>query len=224
MFFLVDNNVKVIFGWSPKCGCSHIKKIYWFLQNDKINNPIHVNNERHKLPDDIHNYTTILVIRNPYDRVVSGFLDKYKEDGQYRKGWKKSTITFEDFVKELVNENWYVIDEHHFTQQLKQNFNRKQLLQSKSLIIYDLAKIDYNFIEQLYNKKIPQSLLEFRGGHERKAIEILNEYVYDKDMSEYIKYKVPTKYFYNNDIKILIEYFYKEDFDFFKEYGFDYKL
>ena len=41
MFFLVDNNRKVIFGWSAKCGCSHVKIIYWFLQTGKINNPIH---------------------------------------------------------------------------------------------------------------------------------------------------------------------------------------
>ena len=36
MFFLVDTNKKIIFGWSAKCGCSHIKTIFWFLQSDNF--------------------------------------------------------------------------------------------------------------------------------------------------------------------------------------------
>ena len=39
MYFLVDNKKKIIFGWSAKCGCSHIKYIYYFLQNDNIETP-----------------------------------------------------------------------------------------------------------------------------------------------------------------------------------------
>ena len=38
MRFLVDNIRKIIFGWSAKCGCSHIKYIFWFLQNNNIDN------------------------------------------------------------------------------------------------------------------------------------------------------------------------------------------
>ena len=33
MYFLVDNENKIIFGWSAKCGCSHIKKLFHFLKN-----------------------------------------------------------------------------------------------------------------------------------------------------------------------------------------------
>ena len=33
MHFFVNNDYKVIFGWSGKCGCSHLKKIYYFLRN-----------------------------------------------------------------------------------------------------------------------------------------------------------------------------------------------
>ena len=40
MHFLVDTNKQIIFGWSAKCGCSHIKEIYWFLQTDNLNNLI----------------------------------------------------------------------------------------------------------------------------------------------------------------------------------------
>lgn len=35
MHFLVDDNNKIIIGWSPKCGCSHIKNIFWFLRDNE---------------------------------------------------------------------------------------------------------------------------------------------------------------------------------------------
>lgn len=43
MYFLVDFEKKIIFGWSAKSGCSHIKNIYLFLQGKNIKNNIHLN-------------------------------------------------------------------------------------------------------------------------------------------------------------------------------------
>jgi hypothetical protein len=40
MFFLVNKNNNVIFGWSAKAGCSHVKNLFYFLQTGKINNKI----------------------------------------------------------------------------------------------------------------------------------------------------------------------------------------
>ena len=59
MYFLVDNKNKVIFGWSAKCGCCHIKQIFWFLQNNKIDNKIHTNIDIQKLQNNIQNYIGI---------------------------------------------------------------------------------------------------------------------------------------------------------------------
>jgi len=43
-------------------------------------------------------------------------------------------------------------------------------------------------------------------------------------MPEYFDYKVPTKYFYNEEIKNMVYHFYINDFAFFKENGFDYVI
>ena len=59
MFFLLDNKVKVIFGWSAKCGCTHVKRMFRFFQNQDIHN-VHTDDDVHNLPDDIENYTTII--------------------------------------------------------------------------------------------------------------------------------------------------------------------
>jgi hypothetical protein len=225
MFFLIDPKLKILIGWSAKCGCSHIKKIFWYLQNDNMDNNIHIIDENNTLPDDITNYTSILIIRNPYERIVSGFLDKYKLSGDYRYLWKNTNITFSSFVDEIVKKNWSVIEPHHFTPQTTEKFDKNKLLKSKKLILYDITNIDYEYIENLYNKKIPEKLINFRGGHQRKKYnEIFHKPVYDLNMELYEKCDVPVNYFYNDIIKEEIKNFYINDFLFFEENGFNYKM
>ena len=225
MFFLVDTNKKIIFGWSAKCGCSHIKEIYWFLQTDNLNNLIHTDKDNNKLPNDIFNYTTIIIIRNPYKRIISGFLDKYKKNGQYRHLWKDPVLSFSQFVDKLINYDWDTIDYHHFTPQTTEKFDKKMLL-SKNIKFYDIGKIDYEYIEQLYNKKIPKYILNKKQGHERifniNIESYYNKYVYDLHIDDYEHYNIDIKYFYNEEIREKLFNFYINDFSFFKENSFDY--
>jgi hypothetical protein len=37
MYFLIDDNKKIIFGWSAKCGCSHVKYMFKFLTEEITN-------------------------------------------------------------------------------------------------------------------------------------------------------------------------------------------
>jgi hypothetical protein len=190
MHFLVDKKLKIIFGWSAKCGCSHIKEIFYFLQNDNINNKIHTTSDVNPLPIDIENYTTIIISRNPYKRVVSGFLDKYSDNGQFRKMWNYSTISFSIFVDELIKQNWKMIDKHHFTPQTTERFHAK-ILNSKCIKCYDIENIDYKYIENLYNKKLPEILLNKRQGHERKQYSSnFNTPVYNLNINEYYTFNV----------------------------------
>ena len=225
MYFLVDKKLKIVFGWSAKCGCSHIKKIFWYMKNNIDNSIIHTSKERKSLPTDIENYTIILIIRNPFERIISGFLDKYRVNGGNVNRWKHDTITFSKFVDELLINDWIMIDKHHFTPQTTEKFDSELILKSKELKIYDIKNIDYNYIEELYNKKIPEKLLIFKGGHERKIkSQIIEDFVFDLEMNLYYDYNIDIKYFYNNIIKNKIFSFYKNDFIFFKQHGFDYKI
>ena len=225
MYFLVDNKNKVIFGWSAKCGCSHVKNLYWFLQNKNIYNKLHNKHlERNKLPDDIENYNTIVFIRNPYKRLVSGFLDKYKKNGEYRYLWKSSFISFETFVNKLIIKDWDTIQKHHFTQQTSEHFDNKILL-SKNIKFYDISNIDYNYIENLYNIKIPEPVINFHGDHKRINTGLaIDNYVYHLNIDSYINYSIDVKYFYTNEIKQKVYDFYKNDFDFFKQLGINYTI
>jgi len=228
MHFLVDTVRKIMFGWSAKCGCSHVKKIYYYLLNDNIDNKIHIPEEyASQLPADIENYTTIIICRNPYKRITSGLMDKYLIDGEFRHLWEGDVVTFNTFVDELIKNDWRLIEKHHFTPQTSETFNEGKLLKSKCIKFYDIENIDYDFIEKLYEKKIPVELLNYRG--ERHSIrqytdETFEKYVYDMNIDEYSKYKINIKYFYNEELKNKIHNFYINDFNFFHKFGFDYEV
>ena len=227
MRFTVDTDKKIIFGWSAKCGCSKIKNIFWFLKTGKIRNPIHTKRDMNQLPGDIEEYITILFCRNPYLRLISGFLDKYKENGQYRFKWIYPTLTFKDFVDELIKDNWKLVEKHHFCPQTDEMFKKDIILKSKKIKVYDISNIDYKFIEDLYDKKLPKILLNRNYGHERKFF-IKNTELWDKDVfnlpiEEYIDYNIDPKYFFNQEILDKIDNYFKSDFDFFREFGIEYK-
>lgn len=227
MFFLVDSNKKIILGWSAKCGCSHVKTLFYFLITGDESPQIHSCKDRNALPRNIEEYTTIIVSRNPYERLVSGFLNKYKPDGEFRHLWNDFPLTFSKFVNSLVKNNWKHVERHHFTPQLSEHFN-KRILSSKIFKIFDIKDIDYAYIEELFEKKLPESVLKKRFGHEKKSqnlkIASFEKPIYDIPMIDYLKYDVEAKYFYNGSIRKLVYDFYRKDFKFFKAHGMEYDI
>ena len=217
MFFIINEEKKVIFGWSAKCGCSHVKKIIHYLKNGLVDNKIHeAKTDINLLPDNINNYQIILFIRNPYKRLISGFIEKYNKNGQYNYLWNIDLkLNFSNFVDKLI-ENSNVIDIHHFTPQTTEHFNNN-VRYHKNLIIFEIEKINYSYLEKKFDKKIPQELIDFRGGHENKAKDIIDKPVYDLLIEEYYNYKPTTKSYYNEDILNKVNEYYKNDFIFFKE-------
>ena len=175
------------------------------------------------LPQNMQEYTMIIICRNPYKRLLSGFLDKYKKCGQFKHKWKNEIITFNIFIEELLKENWEKIDFHHFSLQTSEYFDETKIMNSDKIFVYDIANINYSFIEDIYGKKIPELLLNEKCVHVReKYDETLDGPVYDLQMNKYFEKNVTIQQFYNEDIKQKIYLFYKDDFDFFKKFGINY--
>jgi hypothetical protein len=178
MRFIVNEEKKIIFGWSPKCGCTHIKNMVHFLENKNLFgvNPVIYNTC--ELPENLINYIIIIIIRNPYKRIISGLLDKYKESGLFRHLWNIDIpITFKNFIDKIIESNYNVIDFEHFSPQTSGWFIDEIKTHNKT-IIYDIENIDYEYIGSLYNKTIPPEVINFRGNHINKNTEILNEFNY----------------------------------------------
>lgn len=222
MFFLVDSVRKIAFGWSAKCGCTHIKNLYHFLITGKPATNIH-NGSYGKLPHDHKDYKIIIIIRNPYDRIVSGFLDKYKHgSGAFRSKAKSlDPLTFTKFVNELdTNGTGSIIDTHHFCPQLSENWNDDIIIHK----IYDIKNIDYKYIESLYGIVIPKEVLNFRGNHENKNTDTHNfENLFDVHNMLYKFSKTKTSEFFNLDLANKVTKFYKKDIEFFNKHNFIYQ-
>lgn len=230
MIFLIDYEKKIIFVWSAKCGCTHVKNIFAYLtKNTTLNNDALIHKlmpvNKAAIPNNIEEYTTILFIRNPYKRLVSGFLNKYNNNGEFRHRWKHPNITFNSFINNLIKKNWDVIEYHHFIPQTSETFDKNKIMKSKNISIFDIENINYKYIEELYNTTIPESIINFKGSHLRKKYDaFFGGCVSSLDMNKYINYNVNVNQFYNEEIKQQVYNFYKSDFDFFGEHGFNYTI
>jgi len=125
MLFLISEEKKVIFGWSAKCGCSHVKNMFYYLQSGVFcepNQSVHRGHDFQPLPENLSPYVVILFIRNPYKRLVSGFLDKYVVGKEFRHLWDdRIPLTFSNFVEKLV-ERCPMVAHPKFTQETTEHF------------------------------------------------------------------------------------------------------
>jgi len=227
MHFIVDKIKKCIVGWSAKCGCTHIKYwMYYLLKKERYNNDSNIE-ELHtffgwdSLPRDFLDFTLVLIVRDPYKRLVSGFLDKYASYTHCYHRWNPNvSLTFANFVRELETNSWIHIDQHHFTPQSSDAFDFERIKHHPKMHIFDIEKIDYTLFECIYNTKIPEDVICYKGSHIKKNTIHMKQNVSHLDASLYNSYLVPFTFFYNKEIKDSVYQFYKKDFDFFREYGF----
>jgi hypothetical protein len=221
MFFLVDHKKKVIFGWTPKCGCTFVKNLFYFL-TDTVpkNGKIHGPHSNHPLPKNHREYKIIIIVRNPYERIISGFLDKYKKKGEFHHLWPPEIpLTFRTFVNALHAEGTGKrVESHHFSPQL----GCKWIPDIKVYRVYDIKAIDYAHLEQLYKKEIPEEVLNFKIGHENTTTDPINFPVYDLTINQYEGKRPTLTQFYTKGMRDKVANFYKSDFAFLDLYKIPY--
>ena len=224
MYFLRDDQRKILFGWSAKSGCSHVQNLFYFLQTGNLRNPIHRATDYRSLPPNltIESYQVFLFIRNPYERLVSGFLDKYHDhDGALgpRHQWVYHHIplTFTNFVDQLVKRD-PMIDHHHFTPQTTEDFNDK-IRYHTNMIVYDIKNIDYHHLENVFQTIIPPEVRNFRGTHIHKSTSVIDSDVYDLPIAHYYHSKPLTRCFYPPFLQEKVAQFYRQDLEFFQQKG-----
>ena len=126
MLPIYDDQRELILFWSPKCGCTCLKNLYFRVVLKKkwlSPHPMESYGKWNKLKYD--KYKKFLLCRNPYSRIVSCFFDQYV----YRKASKPYHVkeTFKGFVDILydhfVNHNHNeVVDFHHTAPQFADQY------------------------------------------------------------------------------------------------------
>ena len=248
MKFLINENKKIILGWSPKCGCTNLKLLHWYLNNEieiidnklihdgNRKNGLSVHNDDHisYIPQNKSDFHLVMVVRNPYKRIVSCFLDKFRNNDYFTKLFYMNCnkkLTFNNFTSELARLkyfNVYLVKEPHVSPQTSWHFSdfEKCFDNFKSVKMFDLENIDYQYIEDIIKTKIPQCIIDFRQPEHtiKKNNNTRTDKVFDLIISDYCEDNVSLEHFYNEDIKNKVEYFYNKDFEMLKKFNFNYTL
>ena len=232
MHFLIDNNLKLIFGFSAKCACSTIKTI--FLENTTDNDLRQIYLEKgdmhfcetytYSLPKDISSFKIILFIRNPYKRIVSGVIQKYsRSETGCQHLWKQplKKLTFYNFINTMILEGLgKTIDEHHFTPQTTEKWDDR-LLEHKDVLVMDIEHINYNILNNLFKTN---NIVNIVINPEMIGNKNIIDNAWNIQIDELKKMKPDYKCLYNDEIKNKIYHLYKKDFEIFKKLGFDYNI
>lgn len=216
MKYLICKNKNVIFGFNTKCGTQHIHYLYNFLHDD-FDKAVFYHKSVDNISDKYSNYKLIIIVRNPYERIVSGFKEKYSNPlyKTYKPysipGIKYDKLTFRQFVNELYNNKFKNIDKYHFNLQTNSKYN---FINHEDIIIYDIKNIDYEYISKIFDKKITDNIKYCRGDHINKNTKIMNKPVYDLENILYRNLKINSKFYFDTDIKNKVYEIYHNDFEF----------
>lgn len=218
MQFIIIHDKKLIIFWSPKCGSSTLKTILalYFNIHDPIKySHIHLNKELRDLIDKkdnlkYENYDLVLLIRNPYDRLASGFINKYVSKKPHYKN-PDNCKSFYDFCHILLN-NPEAINKHHFEPQTSGEGWHFYNILGKPKIKYVFDTKDVNKIKTLLDLNIEDIKENYTKKNEKSSFEKLYFLDYEN-----LRKKKNQSYsnLYNSTLKKIVYEIYKNDFDFF---------
>lgn len=234
---MVDNNNNIAFALNPKAGCSHIKNIFAYLamdiQADEVTSwsggHIHIQTKKYNkqwiVKKPRHEHTNVvLVARHPYDRLLSGFFDKYKPHGQYRFKWDNLTddlpLTLNNFIDKLIDRKWKYVDKLHFSLQSR-NSKFLRSCKKEQVRAFDIKNIDYNYIGSLYNRTIPDDVINIKQGHEHtvRDSKCIVDVTPDMPLDLYYDKNIDKEKLLTPEVVEKLYKFFYDDFKLFEKYG-----
>ena len=221
MYFLIDPIHKVIFGWSAKAGCTHVKYLFCHYGGITLFNSesVHSVCGYHGLPKNYRQFTIVIFVRNPYKRVVSGFLNKAS-----LMNIPSQQNTFDRLTMMLSNDRWNDLDAGGKGYQFRPYLSDKYIPEMKIDYVFDVECINYNILDQLFGQVLPQELKTFREehGHCTPSEQKIRVNVVPMWKIPHNKLPNPTPTydkFYNDKLKQRVRIIYQKDFEFCEKNG-----
>jgi hypothetical protein len=216
---------KLVIGYSPKVACTTLKTLVLnslghypighkgiVHDQDMSTGKMGVFDECFFKKNDIDSFKNIYMIRDPYQRMISGVIQRSAKL-IHPDGISDCSVT--EFVDYVCNNN-YGIDAHHFEPQTR-------ILEPRIKIdkVYDM-----NHMQELIDKYFPGAKNKKHGGHAAKYDTRNDDYKnipISKIRSVGTFSKNPKQWFSDGNAK-LINKMYKCDFEFAKKNGLGYKM
>ena len=220
---IVSHKYKFICFWNAKCACGTIKK--WFLNihgiydweyspHSEISKYTPVINSHNLLETPYKDYYKFVVVRNPWKRLVSYYKNKkilmrhknitFPIDRNYHN--ETGDITFNELVKLIANSSKYSREDHVADQYIgleTVKFNK----------IVKLENIDNDMKEVEKILEIP-SIFNFKTTFHQPSSPVSDStnFVFNKKPLEFDHNDLPSyEYFYNNELKDLVNNIYQMD-------------
>jgi len=226
-----DLKTNVVFWFSQKAGCTYVKGLYlkycginkiWPHQLPEEGLPITDLHYTHDIADPIH----ILFIRDPYKRIVSGFLEKLTlkpeypdEHIKFLSNYKMGDhLNFEEFIEGLKQHP--IFEDPHFSAQANKAYDPNIRFDK----VFDVDHIDRPYLDELFHTSTEDP--EHKGYFTQYKRYTGKKPAYQLSINEIDQLPCKPEYnqFYNAGIKYRIEELFAKDFLLFGEYGFYYDV
>jgi len=248
---IVDNKNKVLVFWNAKCGCSFVKAL--FLQSREI--PLPEFEQLHEIigygyspnqefsfidTNDLERYSSykkVLIVRDPYKRLVSGFLEKipkWIKAGHFN---QSCYLSFNDFISKISEINGVVscgsssfYDIKHFIPQFSEKYEIFEKMGWTFDYVIDVSQLSKNIdvFENLFSSKLDEvAAFEIGSSHQVKYSDSIREGSADVPLEEWMNTNVFPNYksFYMNEqVMQSFNHLYSNDLLKLKELGFEYSL
>lgn len=216
--FLVAPELKLIIRWNPKCGCTTLKKLLLLKLGHKTDENVHLfiekdgykNGEDHgiytlanyckKNDNNLDEYKRIIIVRDVYERLISGLIERSQRDPFQKAGYLDLTIS--EFIKKLNK----CKDDHFFPQSYKlpNGFKFDYIINLKNI----------NFLKKLIHLETP---VEKVGDHLSQYADNGEDYKFKPmhtflNQPNYVYNKNIYSYFSEDDLEIIKKY-YRRDFE-----------
>lgn len=232
MFFIVDDELKLFIAYSPKCACTSIKR--WYLDckgirytggrgvHDLIGygNTKYSSVDWHDL-DKYESYHKVLVVRNPYYRLVSGYVNKYIHENMC------DGYFFQNFMRFVcllaIDRGFFFVDRHHFESQFNGPFLRLNNLGFKFTWLVKVESFDEDFSK--FSSFSGFSRLVMPEHHNRTpTIDIENVNSISRcNKNDLREFGIPPyESFYNGWLRLIVRAIYRKDFSILKSLGVNY--
>ncbi len=229
---IISHSKRIIYTPIPKCGCSSLK--LWFLKTHCITSELHPNEyidthpeiTAYHLPENHEEYFKFTFIRNPWARLVSGYINKicdaYKtRDKAYPGGVKlaQEILGREDYWEEGISFEQFIL--HIVSQGEDMDMHwRPQIVYIDQPLDFvgtiEFMATDFQFMIKKY---IPEEIIDLKWVNALRYTKILMPKSYEKTSLDWIKEPFLPEYhnFYNDELREVVRERYSEDVRIWKE-------